>query len=87
MALVQRYLTPGEWEALHPEFGRHYTPRDGLFALPWVLHDLPPALRPRVLAFIGRGPTLVWRVLLRVPFAVRERRIFGVAARGDRLGA
>ena len=82
MALVQRHLAPAEWDALHPEFGRHYTPRDALFALPWVLHDLPTELRPRALSFVGRGPALVWRLLLRVPFALRERRIFGAARRG-----
>ncbi|SDR89357.1 Hemerythrin HHE cation binding domain-containing protein [Friedmanniella luteola] len=85
MALVQRHLTPAEWDALHPEFGRHYTPRDGLFALPWVLHDLPVDLRPRALAFVGRGPALVWTLLLRVPFALRERRTFR-AARRERSG-
>lgn len=76
MALVQLHLTPAEWEALHPQFGRHYTARDALFALPWVLYDLPGDLRPRALSFVGRGPTLAWRLLLRVPFAIRERRIF-----------
>jgi hypothetical protein len=76
MALVQRHLTPAEWDALHPEFGRHYTAQDALFALPWVLHDLPRELRPRALAFVGRGPALVWRLLLRVPFAIRERMLF-----------
>lgn len=81
MALVQRHLTPAEWDALHPEFGKHYTPQDGLFALPWVLHDLPSELRPRALSFVGRGPALVWRLLLRVPFALRERRIFRGAGR------
>jgi hemerythrin-like domain-containing protein len=81
MALVQQHLTPAEWDALHPEFGRHYTPQDGLFALPWVLHEVPRELRPRVLAFVGRGTALAWLVLLRLPFALRERRIFRAAGR------
>jgi hypothetical protein len=79
MALVQRHLTPAEWDALHAEFGRDYTPKDGLFALPWVLHDVPADLRPRALSFVGRGATLAWLLLLRVPFAVRERWIFRTA--------
>lgn len=79
MALVQRHLTPAEWEAMHPEFGRHYTTRDALFALPWVLRGVPAELRPAALAFIGPGATLAWRLLLRVPFAVRERREFGAS--------
>jgi hypothetical protein len=83
MALVQRHLTPAEWDALHPEFGRHYTPQDALFALPWVLRDLPADLRPRALAFVGRGPALAWRLLLRVPFAIRERMVFRTAHRAS----
>jgi hypothetical protein len=84
MVLVQRHLSPAEWDALHPEFGRHYTPRDALFALPWVLHGLPVDLRPQVLSFVGRGPALAWGLLLRLPFTLRERRIFGGAARRAR---
>ena len=76
MALVQRHLTPAEWDALHPEFGRHYTARDALFALPWVLHGVPAHLRPQVLSFLGRGPALA-SLVLRLSFALRERRIFG----------
>ena len=86
MALVQRHLTPAEWDGLHAEFGRDYTPQDALFALPWVLHDLPRELRPRALAFVGRGATLAWRLLLRGPFALRERWIFRGAHR-ERPGA
>ena len=83
MALVQRHLTPAEWDALHPEFGRHYTARDALFALPWVLHGVPAHLRPQVLSFLGRGPALA-SLLLRLPFALRERRIFGRPGRPER---
>jgi hypothetical protein len=86
MALVQRHLTPAEWDALHAEFGRDYTTQDALFALPWVLHEVPRNLRPRALAFMGRGPALAW-LLLRVPFALRERRIFRRAAHRQRSGA
>jgi len=81
MALVQRHLAPEAWDALHPEFSRHYTPQDGLFALPWVLYRVPHDLRPRALSFMGRGPALAWWLLLRVPFALRERRIFRAARR------
>ena len=83
MVLVQRHITPAEWEAMHPEFGRHYTAADALFALPWVLYRVPADLRPPVVAFLGRGPTLAWALLLRLPFAARERWIFAEAgARG-----
>lgn len=40
---------------------------------------VPAELRPAALAFIGPGATLAWRLLLRVPFAVRERRDFGAS--------
>jgi hypothetical protein len=77
MALVQAHLTPAEWHALDEEFARHYTPQDRLFALPWVLHDVPEQLLPRVLEFIGTAGTLVWRLALRRRFERRERIIFG----------
>lgn len=80
MALVQRHLSQTAWEALHPEFGRHYTTADALFALPWVLVGVPADLRPHVRSFLGRGPVLA-ALLLRLPFALRERRVFGRAAR------
>lgn len=76
MALVQAHLTQAEWHALDKEFAKHYSPRDQLFALPWVLHAVPEQLLPNVLAFVGAVPALVWRLLLRRPFARRERLIF-----------
>ena len=39
MALVQTHLTQAEWHALDKD--AHYTPKDQLFALPWVLRCLP----------------------------------------------
>ena len=75
MALVQAHLTPAEWHGLDKEFAKHYTPRDQLFALPWVLHGLPESTKPRVRAFIGRGGVLLAAVLRR-PFERRERSAF-----------
>lgn len=86
MALVQRHLSPERWDGLHPEFARHYSRRDTLFALPWVLHDLPVEVRPAVLAFLGRRPAVVWWLLLRLPFAWRERRVFAGATRRSSRG-
>lgn len=77
MALVQAHLTPAEWDAMDEDFARDYTRQDQLFALPWVLHDVPEHLLPRVLQFIGTAGTLVWRVALRRRFERRERLIFG----------
>ena len=64
---------------LDKEFAKHYTPRDQLFALPWVLIGLPVDVKPRVMAFLGVGGALVWRLVLRRPFERRERAIFRYA--------
>jgi len=80
MALVQRHLTPAEWDGMHAEFSKHYTPADMLFALPWVMHEIPADLRPAVTRFIGRIPVLVCRVFLARGFARRERRAFRYAS-------
>ena len=80
MALVQRHLTPAEWHGMHAEFSKEYTPADGLFALPWVRHEIPAELRPPVIAFIGRFPILLWRAVLRRRFSRGERRTFQYAS-------
>lgn len=77
MALVQAHLSPAEWHAMDEDFARDYTARDKLFALPWVLHDVPEQVLPRVLDYIGTAPTLVWRVAMRRRFVRRERTVFG----------
>ena len=78
MALVQAHLTPAEWHALDKAFARHYTPRDQIFALPWVLDGLPEDHARRARAFIGTGGGLLWQVLRR-PFERRERVTFRYA--------
>jgi hypothetical protein len=76
MALVQRHLTQEEWHDLDAEFAREYRPGDVVFALPWILHDLPADTWPRVRAFLGGPMVALWRVALRAPFERRERRAF-----------
>jgi hypothetical protein len=76
MALLQRHLTQQEWHALDKEFAKDYKPSDVLFALPWVLHEVPSELWDRVRAFIGRPMVVAWRLALRRPFERRERRAF-----------
>jgi hypothetical protein len=75
MALVQAHLTPAEWHALDKAFGEEYRPRDQLFALPWVMHDLPESTLPRARAFLGRVGILMWHVLRR-RFERGERAAF-----------
>ena len=76
LALVQQHLTEQEWHALDKEFAKDYRPADILFALPWVLHDVPPGNWDQVRAFIGRPMLVVWRLALRRRFERRERRAF-----------
>jgi hypothetical protein len=81
MALVQRHLTAAEWHALDKEFASDYRPSDVLFALPWVLHEVPAGVRPAVHDFVGAPMVLVWRLVLRRRFERRERRAFRHLAR------
>jgi hypothetical protein len=75
MTLLQAHLTPAEWDALHPAFARHYSVRDSVFAVTWVLDGLPADQRRAVLRFFGPALTVIWQVL-RLPHHWRERRIF-----------
>jgi hypothetical protein len=76
LVIVQQHLTQQEWAALDKEFARDYRPSDVLFALPWVLHQVPEQTWPRVRAFIGAPMVALWRLALRGPFERRERRAF-----------
>ena len=76
MALVQQHLTQEEWHALDKEFAKDYKPADVLFALPWVLHDVPADRWQAVRGFIGAPMVVLWRLTLKGRFARRERRAF-----------
>ncbi len=76
MALVQQHLTQQEWHALDKEFAKDYKPADVLFALPWVLHDVPADRWQSVRGFIGAPMTVLWRLALKGRFERRERRAF-----------
>lgn len=80
MTLLQAHLTPTEWDGLHPAFAKHYSIRDTVFAVTWVLDGLPEDQRQTVLRFFGVTLTLIWQVL-RCPHRWRERRTFR-SARG-----
>jgi len=84
MALLQQHLTQQEWHSLDKEFAKDYKPSDVLFALPWVLHDVPSEVWHRVRAFIGRPMVVAWRLGLRGPFERRERRAFRYVLPGRR---
>lgn len=78
MALVQRYLTPADWERLEREvFKPAYGPKDLPFVASWSLHRLPEAYFRRVRdSMAGRPMEFVWRVFWRRPFERRERAAF-----------
>ncbi len=76
LALVQRYLTPIEWERISKVyFERPKSPREVAALVAWLMHDLPESAGDRLLA--DAAPVRVlWRLALRRPFARRERRAF-----------
>jgi hypothetical protein len=74
LPLVQRYLTPEDWEAM--EQAADKKPGDLAFVVPWILHDLPSHAMPRVSRFGGQALMVIWRMFRR-SFERRERRAFG----------
>ncbi|GAA4715304.1 hemerythrin domain-containing protein [Phytohabitans rumicis] len=78
MALVQRHLTPADWERVGKEhFASAYRPRDIPFMVPWVLAGLSAAERTRIRAAVPRPLAILWRLFWRRPFERRERAAFG----------
>lgn len=77
MTLLQAHVTPAEWHGMDAGFAAHYSARDKLFAVSWVLDGLPPDVRRSVLRTFPGPLALAWRVGLRPAHARRERRIFG----------
>jgi hypothetical protein len=80
LALVQDLLSPADWEHITKvHFATPKNPRQIAQVVAWALHDLPAPVRSRMLA--GAAPVLLlWRVLLRRPFARREAVTFRHAA-------
>jgi len=72
--LMQRYVTPEEDERIEREHFRAGVPlRRLLEVVPWVLHELPPDARDRVLDLTGPAYRGMWLVT-RGGFARRDRR-------------
>ena len=71
---MQRYVTPAEDERIEREHFRAGVPlRRVLEVVPWVLHELPPDARDRVLDLTGPAYRGMW-LLTRGGFARRNRR-------------
>jgi hypothetical protein len=81
MVLLQAHLTPAEWTGMDAGFAAHYSPRDTVFAVSWVLDGVPDTVRRTVLRTFPAPLALAWRTVLRWPHEWRERRIFRVADR------
>src|SRR5688572_10657937 len=72
--LMQRYITPEEDERIEREhFRAGVRLRRVLEVVPWVLHELPPDARDRVLDLTGPAYRGMW-LLTRGAFARRDRR-------------
>ena len=76
MALVQRHLTPQDWEDLVRELDKDSTPRYLAKVLPWAAHGLTPAQIELIGGSAGAALVLVWRLFLKRPFERRERAAF-----------
>jgi hypothetical protein len=76
MALVQRHLTPQDWEELVRELDKDQTPRYLARVLPWAAHGLTPAQIKQIGGSAGAVLVLVWRLFLKLPFERRERAAF-----------
>jgi len=76
MRILQRHVSPAEWGSIETEInGRRPDPRPVLSVVPWVLHEVPPAVRREVLARAEAVPRVLWRLTHR-RFERLERRAF-----------
>ena len=79
MALVQRHLTPADWERLDREvFAKDYRPREVPAVLGWVMSGLAPEHARRLPG--ANAPFLAFGRLMARRFDRQEARAFGGAA-------
>jgi uncharacterized protein YndB with AHSA1/START domain len=79
MALVQAYLTPGDWERVEKEhFQAAYGPKDIPFVVAWTLKGLSPA-GSRAARVLGGAPIRILAFLAGPGFRRRERKAFRYA--------
>ncbi|GIJ68467.1 hypothetical protein Voc01_033840 [Virgisporangium ochraceum] len=76
LVLVQAHLTAAEWQVMEDTSAKgQFGFRDTVAAVPWVMHDLPPHARRRLLDSAGAALSTMWR-LTRRRFARREAAAF-----------
>jgi hypothetical protein len=79
IAIIQRLMTPEEWERLDEDFFKEeLTPRLIVKLVPWAAYGITGEVRDRIFAQTGFGFKLVW-LLTRRRFAHREERAFRYA--------
>lgn len=78
IAILQRLITPAEWEEIERQIGKGTTLRYAAKVVPWVAHCIPHDTLHRLFRDIDGGFRLIW-VLTRRRFGRREARIFKYA--------
>jgi hypothetical protein len=75
MRILQRRLSPVEWQAIDRSFVEGIGPRQLLALVPWVLHEVPEEVRRDLFRTAPRAQRFVWR-LTRRGFSRRHRTAF-----------
>ena len=79
IAILQRVMTPADWEALDEQFfKKSLSLRLVVRLVPWAAYGVPREVLARVFAEADPGFKLVWLVTRR-RFARREERVFRYA--------
>ena len=75
IAILQRLIDVGRWEAIEREIGRDYSLAVAVRVVPWVAHGVPREARDRVFADLETPFKVIWWLTHR-RFARREERVF-----------
>ena len=76
IALIQRVMTPADWEAIDEHFKEGVSFAQILKLVPWVLHQVPADVREALFQEPGGGAHRVVWLLTRRRFARHDRRAF-----------
>ena len=76
MALLQRVLSPEEWQEMDDKFKRSFTPRQLTWAVPWIVAELPDEVRQGMFAQPGAAPLKLVNLLFGKRFLRLQRDAF-----------
>jgi len=79
LVLVQRLLSPADWDRMDKQMGSSYPVREVPFTLAWLMHDLPADGVRAAREFLGAPMYTLWSVALRRGFERREQAAFRYA--------